>query len=192
MSTDRIAKGAGWAHQPALPKGPNGRALCRRCGEEVPKGRQTFCGASCVDEWKVRTQPAFARRLVERRDHGICAICRRDTAEWGRLRAEWQAASEREISRLHRQSWNEAFSRPPEDRDAIDRELYAATDLVRKRWRALGFGVSARHTWEMDHTVPVVEGGGSCGLDNLRTLCRPCHRRVTREQAGRRAKGRRP
>lgn len=35
--------------------------------------------------------------------------------------------------------------------------------------------------WEMDHIVPVVEGGGQCGLDNLRTLCIPCHRKVTRE-----------
>jgi 5-methylcytosine-specific restriction enzyme A len=31
----------------------------------------------------------------------------------------------------------------------------------------------------MDHVVPVVEGGGECGLDGLRTLCVPCHRKVT-------------
>lgn len=35
--------------------------------------------------------------------------------------------------------------------------------------------------WEVDHIVPVVEGGGECGMDNLRTLCVPCHRQVTRE-----------
>ncbi len=35
--------------------------------------------------------------------------------------------------------------------------------------------------WEMDHIVPVIEGGGGCGLENLRTLCIPCHRSVTRE-----------
>lgn len=33
--------------------------------------------------------------------------------------------------------------------------------------------------WEMDHVVPVAEGGGSCGLDGLRTLCRDCHKGVT-------------
>lgn len=32
--------------------------------------------------------------------------------------------------------------------------------------------------WEADHLVPVVEGGDS-NLDNVRTLCIPCHRRVT-------------
>ena len=29
--------------------------------------------------------------------------------------------------------------------------------------------------WQADHIVAVVEGGGGCGLDNLRTLCTPCH-----------------
>ena len=45
--------------------------------------------------------------------------------------------------------------------------------------------------WEMDHVVPVVEGGGCCGLENLRVLCPPCHRGVTAQLARRRAEGRR-
>lgn len=39
--------------------------------------------------------------------------------------------------------------------------------------------------WEADHIQPVVEGGDS-SLDNIRTLCIPCHRGVTRELAVRR------
>ena len=39
--------------------------------------------------------------------------------------------------------------------------------------------------WEADHIVAVVEGGDS-SLDNMRTLCIPCHRTVTRELAMRR------
>ena len=34
--------------------------------------------------------------------------------------------------------------------------------------------------WEADHIVPVVEGGDS-SLDNMRTLCIPCHKGVTTE-----------
>ncbi len=33
--------------------------------------------------------------------------------------------------------------------------------------------------WDADHIVPVIEGGGECDLDNLRTLCVHCHRVVT-------------
>jgi 5-methylcytosine-specific restriction endonuclease McrA len=42
----------------------------------------------------------------------------------------------------------------------------------------------AKRLWEADHVVPVAEGGGSCGLDGLRTLCTgkgSCHAKVTGE-----------
>ena len=90
--TDRTSRAAGWVNAKRLPKGPNGRCLCRQCGEEVPKGRVTFCSNGCVDEWKVRTNPGYARKLVRDRDHGVCAICGLDTdqlvAELRRLRTD--------------------------------------------------------------------------------------------------------
>jgi 5-methylcytosine-specific restriction endonuclease McrA len=33
--------------------------------------------------------------------------------------------------------------------------------------------------WDADHVVPVVEGGGECDLENIRTLCLICHRAET-------------
>ena len=33
--------------------------------------------------------------------------------------------------------------------------------------------------WQADHTVAVAEGGGACALDNLQTLCTPCHQNET-------------
>jgi hypothetical protein len=35
--------------------------------------------------------------------------------------------------------------------------------------------------------VPVVEGGGECDLENIRTLCLKCHRVATLELRKRRA-----
>ena len=35
--------------------------------------------------------------------------------------------------------------------------------------------------WQADHIVAVAEGGGGCGLENLRTLCTPCHRVETEQ-----------
>lgn len=33
--------------------------------------------------------------------------------------------------------------------------------------------------WQADHIKPVIEGGGECGLENLRTLCTACHKLET-------------
>lgn len=148
----------GFCEPSRLPRGPNGRALCRRCSVEVPKGRQSFCSQACVDEWSIRTNPGFAARKVKERDHGVCAICSVDTEalrlEFGQVprgasRAAWLTERGLPMSLLERQRW-----------------------------------------FDVDHIVPVVEGGGSCGLDNLRTLCVVCHKRVTAELAARRAKAR--
>lgn len=61
------------------PRGPNGRRLCRRCAVEVPRDRRTFCSDACVHEWKMRSQAAYVREQVLRRDGGICAACGADT-----------------------------------------------------------------------------------------------------------------
>lgn len=37
-----------------------------------------------------------------------------------------------------------------------------------------------RSLWDADHILPVVEGGGECDLENIRTLCLRCHREATR------------
>lgn len=46
--------------------------------------------------------------------------------------------------------------------------------------------------WECDHIVPVAEGGGALGFENLQVLCVPCHKKKTAEQAARAAAARRP
>jgi 5-methylcytosine-specific restriction enzyme A len=38
---------------------------------------------------------------------------------------------------------------------------------------------SRKSLWDADHIVPVVEGGGECDLENIRTLCLRCHRQAT-------------
>ena len=44
--------------------------------------------------------------------------------------------------------------------------------------------------WDADHIVPVIEGGGECGLENYRTLCIPCHKKETAKLAKRIARRR--
>jgi 5-methylcytosine-specific restriction protein A len=78
MSTTRAMSG-GWVDRKAIPRGPNGRGLCRWCSLEVPRGRYTFCSEFCVHEWKLRTQPAYLREQVLKRDRGVCSSCGVDT-----------------------------------------------------------------------------------------------------------------
>ena len=143
MSTSRTMPGS-FAERADLPKGANGRSLCRWCGLEVPTRRFTFCSDWCVDEWRIRTDPRYLRDQVLLRDAGICALCRTDTI-----------AACRELMR---------------SRGTQRKKLFERWGLKRLTRQTL---------WDADHIVPVVEGGGECDLQNLRTLCLRCHHRQT-------------
>jgi 5-methylcytosine-specific restriction protein A len=48
-----------------------------------------------------------------------------------------------------------------------------------ERWKLKR--MTRRSLWDADHIIPVVEGGGECDLQNIRTLCLICHRIQTVE-----------
>ena len=131
-----------------LPKGPLGRPLCRWCQLEIlATRRRTFCSASCVHQWRLRSDPGYLRDQVFARDRGRCALCATDT-----VRAYAQLKRSRGVTR---------------------------TELL-TMWGLPSIG-ARRSLWDADHIIPVAEGGGQCDLDNLRTLCLPCHREQTAE-----------
>lgn len=182
-STSRIPPEAGFVEPSRLPTGPRGFPLCRKCGTETPSKRNTFCSGACVHEWKLRTQPAYQARHVLERDGGVCAACWTDCERVvenlyqlldidRRFRGFGRSASPGFVHGFETHSGFFGFAC-----DAMG--LPDHLRLLRRR------------LWEMDHRVPVVEGGGSCGLENLRTLCWACHRRVTRELRKRQAAARR-
>ena len=156
-STNRTSPSAGFIKNPKSSKharGENGRLLCRQCKVEVPKGRRTFCSDLCVHEWKVLSDPAYLREMVFRRDRGVCAECHRDCE-----------ALYKEVAKRFRE---------PNYREALI-ELEAEGFDFRSRY----YGITRGTLWQADHIVPVIEGGGECGLENLQTLCTPCHKAAT-------------
>lgn len=162
VSTQRFHKGASGK----TPLGPTGRPTCRQCGEEVPTARRTFCGENCVHLWRLRTSPSYLRAQVYKRDRGVCALCGVDTARLGKvIGAEWKRVKLAVTTKQRR------------ERAEFRQEF---------RWyfRRTSY-------WDADHIIPVVEGGGQCTLENMRTLCIPCHQRVTKDLARRRASQRR-
>lgn len=155
-------------------KGPNGRALCRQCGTECDSKRKTFCGKVCVDAWKVERWPSEQRKHVLERDKGVCALCGLDCS-----------ALEKELRALCERNY-----RDPKDLTAF-RARVAELSLPNNRAGDSGVWGWVNSLWDMDHIVPVVEGGGSCTLENLRTLCWKCHQGETAKLAKRRAERRR-
>lgn len=130
----------------------DGHAACRRCLAPLPAGRQDFCSAACVHEFRIRASPAYARRAVFARDAGVCYHCRLDGGFIDRVLRRL-AASGAEGTAL-------------------------ALDIIAN----LGFGQRNRliSVWQADHRLAVAEGGADCGLGNYRTLCLRCHVAATR------------
>jgi 5-methylcytosine-specific restriction protein A len=167
MSNNRLSVSAGWVDPRALPKGPNGRAICRwiECGNEVPKGRRTFCSDQCVHEHKFRSQPGYLRECVFARDKGVCAVCGVDCDKVKRVfRSLVKKAG------LKRWKWPDTIIQNP--------ERYGALDMFRQQFPWFRPYLSA---WAADHILPVIEGGGECGIENIRTLCLGCHNAATAE-----------
>jgi 5-methylcytosine-specific restriction enzyme A len=206
MSTNRRGK---WG---AKGKAPSGRPYCYcGCGREVPKGCRTTATATCYSNWAAKNDPAYQRQLVKERDKGICAMCGVDTVRRAREATDWEPVirwlAYRHFSDLFFAGQLEMYpgftasekryQQYRAETDGPDAKLYDCylwashhtREEVKRRYGDCRS--SSGHTWEADHIVPVIEGGGECDLSNLRTLCLPCHRKVTAELAKRRAAAKR-
>lgn len=68
----------------------------------------------------------------------------------------------------------------------------ADPELYQAECEALGIPDHRRSLWDMDHIVPVVEGGGQCSLEGYRTLCLWCHSEITADLNSKLARDRQP
>ena len=142
----------------------DGRKLCAWCKKQLPKksGNQRYCSNACLNEVWIRCSPNHARDQVRKRDQGICAMCSLDCGE-----DDLDVLSER----YQRECTGSKYD-DPRRISWLDKIATLKASLRRK------YG-GACHSWEVDHIVPVAEGGIGCGLEGLRTLCRDCHRKRT-------------
>lgn len=143
------------------------RGECTWCGQKVTKGRSTWCGDPCVKEFQSRCCVTTAVRLVTKRDQGICQMCGRDTV------AAEKAAKQAGLKRYS--------SGPPGETREERQSRQEVKELILR-----SYGYSRGQWREVDHKVPVVEGGGLCPISDLRLLCGVCHDIVTDELVQRR------
>jgi 5-methylcytosine-specific restriction endonuclease McrA len=117
----------------------------------------------------VRTGSGMAR-FIKKRDRGICALCGLDCEKISR-----------ELRQLIRNFWA-TWSDPDRSYGRLGRKEAALKEYL-SAFRAK-HGIPAhrkRRLWDIDHIIPVAEGGGSCSPENLRTLCVHCHRAETKK-----------
>ena len=145
-------------------KDAEGFPLCRWCSVSIrtksgkPDSRRTFCNdPNCLHQWLIRSRPGYAAKEVLKRDKGVCSGCGLDCVK---LFNEMRLLRKSAAKVTYEERCNEL---------GLPRHL---RDMCRR-------------LWEMDHEVPVAEGGGSCGLENLRTMCWACHKKVTAELVAR-------
>lgn len=136
---------------------------CTWCGALVKKGRRTWCSDACVTAFNLRCSPNHARSYVIARDRDICQLC-------GFMTYGAQAARRRAIEVLR----------------SRDMTPYAYQVALREIDELYHFARGVHR--EVDHTVPVIEGGGLCRVEDLRLVCGTCHARETAVLAGRRSK----
>lgn len=133
------------------------KMTCTWCGGIVKKPSRTWCNGDCLSEFYQRCDPQAAKRFVEKRDSGRCQICGCDTFKTERI---WRSTQVGPTA---------MYRRPCKDDEAA-----TVMGFARGQWR------------EVDHVIPVIEGGGLLPPSNLRLLCGACHRDECRELCGRR------
>lgn len=173
-------------------RGQKGR--CQWCGtHDIPKGRRSWCSQECVEEYLLRSSGEHIRQAVYRRDKGVCAICGRDADTEYRAWREQHKEIYRLADRLFQSSrFNQTWERGKWRLAGNDEPLWGDLGPFRKYLLdkyAPGRWTPGRQSgWDADHIIPVVEGGGGCGIDGMRTLCHPCHKDQTAALAARRAR----
>lgn len=187
MSRER---GIGREHRELHEKGK-----CRWCLGPVEPPRRTFCGAACVTEWKLRTDVRFRREQVFARDRGTCNACGREChaleARLLKLLYENPSELDAELGRL--KLTRKAIEVP----DGLTEDQRRRLVEIRTRYGAgekvnpdLEVWAPGKSLWEADHVLEVADGGGSCSLSNMQTLCLWCHRAKSAESRRARAAAR--
>ena len=110
-------------------------------------------------------------RQLARRRRGQCTWCG-EPVEKGRVLYCSTACANMTVGHCDANFWSDyVFAR-----DGGECVLCCITVVRERRY---GMDKDADFA-EFDHIVPVVEGGGFCGPENIRTLCRACHCLETR------------
>jgi hypothetical protein len=136
---------------------------CAYCGGKLSRAslakevKSTYCSRECAENGRLKRGGMYScsrvREQVFALEGGVCRICGINShALYTRIHALQPAER---LNALCNANW-----KLPKSAKALERLLQDPKE---------------GDFWNADHINAVSEGGGGCNLDNLRTLCVPCH-----------------
>lgn len=141
-----------------------GQVVCVWCGGPVPSHRHRWCSRKCVLTYQIARGDQGAARLW---------------LQW----ADWDLGALREPLPCEKCGLDMCDG-AVEERIRVDAQNHQDPIWHRKaRW-------ADEFNWDADHRIPLAEGGAK-HPDNLRVLCRPCHKAETAALRKRLAEARR-
>ena len=119
-----------------------------------------FCGETCASEFAAAEAQGSARRQLFERELGVCQACGFDC-----------------------HGFYQKIAALPTEQARMQTLMGSPYSTLSGRLRSMLTAPKEGDFWEADHVVAVADGGGECGLDNMQTLCTPCHAAKTKAQA---------
>ncbi|ELT88125.1 hypothetical protein CAPTEDRAFT_113875 [Capitella teleta] len=158
-----------------------GVPLCINCHKEFPSNQvsasalrshawQTrLCSVSCTEQYWLKSSREYGRKAVYDAEHGQCQLCGIEAHQFFT-----------NLNMIH-----DRKKRAEMIQNSKFNQLHQRTK------QKMVVDPQAGQFWQVDHILPVVDGGGQCDLDNLRTLCSVCHNKVTSDWMKERTKEKR-
>ncbi|CAE7540133.1 smrc-1 [Symbiodinium sp. CCMP2456] len=142
---------------------------------------EMFCGGPCRARYFGKRSGASLRRQLFELERGVCQRCGLDChGLWQNLKSSNSSWLE-ELQKQNRMA--------AESKSAQSAAMHTLLSYLTRfdSESPDDFNLTEGSLWQADHILPVWQGGGACGLENLQTLCASCHNLKTSEETKQRA-----